>query len=114
MIHLDDEAVGGDGGVGEVGCGLVEEEVGLVVAGADVGEQQLVGLREGGELSGLSGGEVLALAGKVGEVVGEGALQAQEVGTLHVGHEGFVVLGVAAVGVDAGGAKSGEWRVESA
>lgn len=38
MIHLDDEAVGGDGGVGEVGCGLGEEEVGLVVAGADVGE----------------------------------------------------------------------------
>ena len=35
---LDDEAVGGDGGVGEVGRGLLEQEVGLVVAGADVGE----------------------------------------------------------------------------
>lgn len=114
MIHLYDEAVGGDGGVGEVGRGLLEQEVGLVVAGADVGEQQLFGLRLGGELASLAGGEVLALAGEVGEVVGEGALQTQEVGALHVGHEALVVFRVAAVGVDPWGAESGERRVESA
>ena len=74
--HLYHEAVGGEDGGGEEGGGLVEEELGLLVAGGDVGEQEAVDAGEGGETGGLRGGEVLALAGKVGKVVGEGTLEA--------------------------------------
>ena len=96
-------AVGGEDGGWEKGGGLVGEEFGFFVAGADMGEQQLFGFREGGQAGGLAGGEVLALAGQLGEVVGEGALEAEERRVAHEGHQVFAVGGVAGVGVDACG-----------
>ena len=100
LFYLDDLSVGGEEGVGEEGCGLVGEEFGFFVAGTDMGEQQLFGFREGGQAGGLAGGEVLALAGQLGEVVGEGALEAEERRVAHEGHQVFAVGGVAGVGVD--------------
>ena len=103
LLDFYNLSVGGEDGGGEKGGGLVGEEFGFFVAGADVGEQQLFGLRKGGQTGGLAGGEVLALAGQVGEVVGEGALEAEERRVAHKGHQIFTIGGVAGVSVDAWG-----------
>ena len=103
LLDFYNLSVGGEDGGGEKGGGLVGEEFGLFVAGADVGEHQLFGFCKGSQTSGLAGGEMLALAGQVGKVVGEGALEAEERRVTHERHQVFTIGGVAAVGVDTWG-----------
>ena len=66
-------------------------------------QQQLSHSRKGGEASGLSGGEVAALAGEVLQLVSESAFEAEKVGALNEGDNLLSVSGIAAVGVDACG-----------
>lgn len=86
-----------------MGRGLLQEDIGLAVAGTDMAEQQLLGFSQGSDAAGLAGGEVLALLGKLGKLVCKCAFEAQEVGALDEGDDIFGVGRVAAVGVAAGG-----------
>ena len=52
-MYFDLGAVGGKEGVGEDGGGFGEELFGLFVAGADVGEEELLGVGLEGEGGGL-------------------------------------------------------------
>jgi len=73
-----------------------------------MGQQQLAHPGLSCQPTRLSGGEVEPLSGQLGQLVGEGAFEAQQVDPLHVGQQGFVVDGVAAVGVRERGTGSGE------
>ena len=98
--------VGGDEGVGEDGGGFGEEQFGLFVAGADMGEEELLGVGLEGEGGGLRGGAVELFGSDRGEGVVEGAFEAEEVDAFDVGEDGFGVGGVGAVGVVADGVGS--------
>ena len=63
MTDLVDSPVGSDEGVGEDGGGFGKEEFGFFVAGADVGEEKLLGVGLEGEGGGLRGGAVELLGG---------------------------------------------------
>ena len=65
FFHFHHLAVGGKERLGKDGGGLIQPQLRLAVAGADVGEQQLVGTGFGGEAARLSGGEVQPFGGEV-------------------------------------------------
>ena len=75
-MYLELCAVGGDEGVGEDGGGFGEEQFGFFEAGADVGEEELLGVGFEGKCGGLRGGAMEFFGGDGGEVVVEGAFEA--------------------------------------
>ena len=63
LLDFYNLSVGGEDGGGEKGGGLVGVEFGLFVAGADVGEHQLLGAGLEGQRGGLARGAVEFLGG---------------------------------------------------
>lgn len=102
VAYLVDSSVDGDEGVGEDGGGFGKEEFGFFVAGADVGEEELLGVGLEGEGGGLRGGAVELLGGDGGKGIVEGAFEAEEVHAFDIGEDGLGVGGVGAVGIAAG------------
>ena len=101
-MDFDLGTVGGDEGVGEDDGGFGKEGFGLFVAGADVGEEELLGVGLEGEGGGLRGGAVELLGGDGGKGIVEGTFEAEEVHVMDIGEDGLGVGGVGAVGIAAG------------
>lgn len=96
-------AVGGDESVGEDGGGFGKKHFGLFVAGADMGEEELLGVGLEGEGGGLRGGAMQFFGGERGKVVVEGAFEAKKVNPFDIREDGLGVGSVGAVGVATGG-----------
>ena len=94
--------VGSDEGVGEYGGSFGEELIGLFEAGTDVSEEELLGVGLEGEGGGLRGGAVELFGGDGGEVVVEGAFEAEKVDIFDIGEDCLGVGGVGAVGIASG------------